>query len=93
MFKRLFWLLIGAGFGFGASFWVTRRVRETVERYMPARVSNDVADALRAFGADVRAAVAEGRDGMREREAELRAELDARLATAAPHREHDPRLN
>ena len=93
MFKRLIWLLIGAGFGFGASFWVTRRVRETVERYMPARVSNDMANALRAFGADVRAAVAEGRDAMREREAELRADLDARVAIAAPHREHDPSLN
>ena len=93
MFKRLFWLVIGAGFGFGASFWVTRRVRETVERYMPARVSSDLANAIRGFGADVRAAVAEGRDAMHEREAELRAELDARLPIAAPQREHSANLN
>jgi hypothetical protein len=93
MFKRLFWLMIGAGFGFGASFWVTRFVRETVGRYTPERVSADLSNALRNLTADVRAAVAEGRDAMREREAELRADLDARLAIAAPQREHDPSLN
>ena len=77
MFKRLFWLMIGAGFGFGVSFWLIRFVRQTVERYTPERVSSDLAGALRAFGEDLRAAVADGRDAMREREAEIRAELEA----------------
>ena len=81
MFKRLFWLCIGVGFGFGLSYWLARFLRQTAERYSPERVSNDVADGLRRLGADVRAAVAEGRDAMREREAELRAELDSRLAS------------
>jgi hypothetical protein len=76
VFKRLFWLLMGAGFGFGVSFWVVRFVRETVERYTPERVSMDLADALRRFGDDLRTAVSEGRQAMRDREAELRAELD-----------------
>jgi hypothetical protein len=75
MFKRLLWLVIGAGFGFGVSFWVVRFVRTTVERYTPERVSSDLAGALRDLGQDVRAAVAEGREAMREREAELRDEL------------------
>ena len=75
MFKRLLWLLIGVGFGFGVSFWVVRVVRETVERYTPERVSADLASALRGFGADLRAAVGEGREAMREREAQLRQEL------------------
>jgi hypothetical protein len=75
MFKRLFWLIIGAGFGFGVSFWVVRFVRSTVERYTPERVSADLAGALRDLGKDLRAAVAEGREAMREREAELREEL------------------
>jgi len=75
MFKRVVWLTIGAGFGFGVSFWVVRTVRQTVERYSPERMSSDLAGALRAFGTDLRAAVAEGREGMRDREAELRAEL------------------
>jgi hypothetical protein len=75
MFKRLLWLVVGASFGFGLSFWLTRVVKETVARYTPERVSNDLAGALRAFGQDLRAAVADGRDAMREQEAALRAEL------------------
>ena len=78
MFRRLFWLVVGAGFGFGVSFWLMRFVRSTVERYSPERVSGDLADAIRSFGGDVRAAVAEGREAMRERERELRAQLDRR---------------
>ena len=75
MFKRLFWLMIGLGFGFGTSFWMMRFMRETMQRYTPERVSADLADALRGLGKDLRAAVAEGREAMREREAEIRAEL------------------
>jgi hypothetical protein len=75
VFKRLFWLLVGIGFGFGMSFWFMRFIRSTVERYSPERVSEDLAGAIRAFGQDLRAAVAEGREAMQEREAELRAEL------------------
>lgn len=75
MVRRLLWLAIGAGFGFGVSFWLMRFVRQTIERYSPERVSDDLAAAIRGFGQDLRAAVAEGREAMREREAELRAEL------------------
>jgi hypothetical protein len=75
MFRRLFWLVVGAGFGFGVAFWLMRFVRSTVERWSPDRVSSDVAGALRQFGADLKEAVADGREAMREREAELRAEL------------------
>lgn len=76
MFKRLFWLFIGAGFGFAVSFWITRTVKETIARYTPERVGEDIAASIKTVGADLRAAVAEGRAAMREREAELRAELD-----------------
>ena len=75
MFRRLFWLMIGVGFGFGASFWMMRFVRDTVQRYSPERVSSDLAGAMKGLGADLRAAVADGREAMREREAEIRAEL------------------
>ena len=75
MFKRLFWLVVGAGFGFGVSFWLMRWVRQTVERYSPERVSGDLSEAIRAFGKDLREAIAEGREAMREREAQLREEL------------------
>jgi hypothetical protein len=78
MFKRLFWLIVGAGFGFGVSFWLMRFVRQTVERYSPERVSDDLASAIRAFGQDIRAATTEGRLAMREREEELRAAVETR---------------
>jgi hypothetical protein len=78
MFKRLFWLLVGVGFGFGVSFWITRFVRSTIERYTPERVSSDLAGALKQFGNDLKEAAAEGRQAMKEREAELLAELDRR---------------
>jgi hypothetical protein len=76
MFKRLFWLIIGAGFGFGVSFWLMRFLRQTIERYSPERVSDDLSSALRSFGQDLRAAVAEGREAMRETEAQLRSRIE-----------------
>jgi hypothetical protein len=83
VFKRLFWLLMGAGFGFGVSFWFMRWVRDAVARYTPERVSSDLAGAARQLGNDLKAAVAEGRKAMREREQELRAKLDGRRGTGA----------
>jgi hypothetical protein len=72
--------MLGAGFGFGTSFWVTRFVRAAVANYSPERVSENLAGSLRRLGADVRAAAAEGREAMREREAELRGEAEVRRA-------------
>ena len=84
MFRRVFWLLVGVGFGFGVSFWLMRFVRATADRYAPEKVSADVAGALRGFGTDLREAAREGREGMREREAELRTQLETRPGTARP---------
>lgn len=81
MFKRFFWLITGAGFGFGMSFWLTRMMREAVERYMPKRVSVEMGRVVRGFGADVRAAVSEGRTEMAESEARLRADVETRRLT------------
>ena len=72
MFKRLFWLMVGAGFGFGMSLWVNRVMRSAAERYSPVRASKELTTALRKLGVDVRDAVAEGRGAMRDRERELR---------------------
>jgi hypothetical protein len=76
VFRRFFWLVIGAGFGFGVAFWLIRFVRETAARYAPEQLSADLSGALRQLGSDMRAAVAEGREAMREREASLRADLE-----------------
>ena len=76
MFKRLFWLVMGAAFGFGVSFWLMRFVRETVARYSPERVSADLSGALKQLGTDLREAVAEGREAMREAETDLRSRIE-----------------
>ena len=54
MFKRIFWLAIGLGIGFGMSFWFMRFIRETVDRYRPERVSQDLAGAISKLGDDLR---------------------------------------
>ena len=62
MIKRLFWFLMGAGL----SLWLTRTVRQKVQRFAPPNV-------LRGLTDDLRAAAREGREGMRAREHELRS--------------------
>ncbi len=68
MIKRLFWLLVGVLLGLTSSWALTRRVRRVAQRYAPA----DVVD---RWGGTMRAAVAEGRDAMRQREVELKSNL------------------
>lgn len=75
MFKRLFWVAMGLGMGLGASYWFTRLLRQTAARYSPERLGEDLAGALRALGADLKAAATEGLEAMRERETELREGL------------------
>ena len=79
MFKRLFWLTVGLAVGFGTSFRLTRAVRRTVERFTPERVSQDALAGAKSVRAELRAALDDGRAAMRQREAELRAELVRRV--------------
>jgi hypothetical protein len=80
MFKRLFWLGIGASLGAGGSWWLTRTVKQKLQRYVPQRLTSDLATRARAVGGDVRAAVADGRQAMRDQEDHLRAQVEARYA-------------
>ncbi len=77
MLKRLFWLVAGAGFGFGMSFWITRAVRGKVARFSPENISAELAKAMRDLGKEVRAAISEGVEGLRDREAELREAVES----------------
>ena len=61
MFKRLFWLLVGAVAGFSGSVWIQRRVKQAGDRFAPEQVQSDV-----------RAAWDEGRSAMQRRETPLR---------------------
>jgi hypothetical protein len=60
--KRLVWLIIGFLLGLGSSWTVMRRVRRVAVRLAPADVVDRWSDSMRA-------AVNEGRDAMRAREA------------------------
>jgi hypothetical protein len=75
LIRRLVWFTSGATAGFGGAMWVRRRIRRAVRRYAPENVRADATASVRRMGAGVRDAVTEGRSAMREREAELRAEL------------------
>lgn len=74
MFKRLFWFTMGCA----SSLWVMRAIRRTVERFTPHRLTQDAVAGAKSAGAELKAALDEGRQAMREREAELRAEIARR---------------
>ncbi|HUQ62568.1 MAG TPA: hypothetical protein VM121_02295 [Acidimicrobiales bacterium] len=76
MFKRLFWLTSGAVIGVGSSFWVMRTIRQRISQYAPDRLADNVTTAARTARDDLRTALTEGREAMRQRESELRAELE-----------------
>ncbi|HEX8770989.1 MAG TPA: hypothetical protein VF711_09515 [Acidimicrobiales bacterium] len=76
MFKRLFWLSTGLAIGMGSSLWVMRAIRQRISQYAPDRLAENVTAAARGAREDVRSALIEGREAMRRRESELRAELE-----------------
>jgi len=73
--KRLFWLGLGVATGVVA----TRRLAELAERITPAGVGEQIGDGLRELAGAIGAFGAEVRAGMTEREREL-AELVERRA-------------
>lgn len=80
--KRLFWLGVGVAAGVAA----TRKVSRTAHQATPAGLAENLGDAARelagaigAFGADVRA-------GMSERERELRDMVDERSGVPSARR-------
>ena len=74
MFKRALWFSIGCG----SSLWVMRTVRRTLERFTPHRLTQDAVAGARSASNELKAALDEGRQAMRAREAELRAEIARR---------------
>jgi hypothetical protein len=73
MFKRATWLTIGFGLGVGTTVAAAREVRRRVDRYQPNAVVNRVTDSLVSARDQIKAAVDDGREAARDREAELRS--------------------
>lgn len=78
MFKRVFWMGTGMAVGASSAFWAKRKVETTVERYLPEQVADRAATQARELSRTLRAAATEGREAMRQREHELRSEVEAR---------------
>ncbi|CAN5641436.1 hypothetical protein BH10ACT1_BH10ACT1_24320 [soil metagenome] len=78
MFKRVIWMGTGMAVGASGAFWAKRKVEATVERYLPEQVADRAAATARGVGQTVKAAASEGRDAMRQREQELRSQVEAR---------------
>lgn len=76
MFKRLFWLCVGIGFGAGAAIIFSRWIKEAKEKYQPDAVTSRFTDTIRGAVSDLTAAIDEGRQAMAEKEIEIRESLE-----------------
>jgi hypothetical protein len=74
--RRIFWLALGLGAGATAAVLTARWARRQGQKVAPANLGRQVSRGASDLGRLVRAALDEGRLGMAEREAEIRAELD-----------------
>ena len=70
---------MGTGFGLGvtSSVWAKRAVRKRVRRYVPDQVRSQVTQRVKRVGTDVKSAVSEGRQVMRDYRTDMEAEVTA----------------
>jgi hypothetical protein len=81
VFKRMRWMAMGMGVGATGSVWVRRRLRRFLKSYTPPAVATRAAASARN---EFKAAWTEGREAMRQREAELRGDTTRRTPPAGP---------
>jgi hypothetical protein len=79
LFKRLRWIAVGMGMGATGSVWVRHRLRRFLKSYTPPAVATRAAASARD---EFKAAWSEGREAMRQREAELRGDATRRTPPA-----------
>jgi hypothetical protein len=76
MFKRMRWMAVGMGVG----VWAQRRAKRLMKSYTPpevaARAARRSTEAAGRRAGELRTVFAEGRQAMRQREAELRSQVD-----------------
>jgi hypothetical protein len=90
--KRLGWFVAGTLAGAAGGLYGRRKVVQAADRIAPTNVAKRTVvrarDGIRDRGRDVVEAVREGRDGMRAKEAELRAAAEGHpVVTASPGRQ------
>jgi hypothetical protein len=78
------WFGAGAALGIGASVWAQRKMKAAAARYKPAGLAGNALDRARGWPTHVRAAFDDGRTTMREREAELRRQVEQTSAPRPP---------
>ena len=71
MTRRLFYIALGAT----AGVLIVRKASQAAQRFTPAGVQSSVSGAFGGFGASIREFGATLREGMAEREDQLRTEL------------------
>ena len=74
--RRVFWLAVGLGAGVTTAVMTSRWMRRQAERVAPANIGRELQSGLRDLGELFREALAEGRQAMREKEAEIRSALE-----------------
>ena len=84
MVKRLVWLVVGVVLGAASSWRINRALQRLVGRYAPDRVLARGREMAARARSEVVAAAEEGRRAMRQREAELRGELEGRPPRGTP---------
>jgi hypothetical protein len=74
--RRIFWLALGLGAGATAAVLTARWARRQGQKVAPANLGRQVSRGASDLGRLVRTALADGRQAMADREAEIRRELD-----------------
>lgn len=77
MIKRVVWMGTGFGLGVTSSVWAKRAVRKRVRRYVPEQMRHEVSARVRQMGSEVRSAVSEGRQVMRDYRTDVESEVAA----------------
>ena len=76
MIKRLTWWAAGAAMGAIGSTYAKRKVKQTVAQLAPSAIAGSAVAVVKDVAKDLKAALGEGRTAMRERETELRDQLE-----------------
>jgi hypothetical protein len=75
--RRLFWVALGLGAGVATAIMSTRFLRRQREKVAPARIAREARGGMVDLAKLVSESIAEGKQAMREREAELLEEEPA----------------